>query len=138
MQEMSRRSLQVAQAIRNELVDIARRELNDPRIDRVGMITFAQVELSPDHREATVWVSFMGKAKDAEDVKEAIKALNSASGFIHRSIIKRIPMKVHPRFHFKYDESFDKAAKVNAALHEAAQVEEEAAKVKKQFPQSDE
>lgn len=125
MPDPQRRNRQIAHSIRDELVTIARKDISDPRLERVGMITFSGVELAPDLRNATVWVSFMGKQAGDPDVKEALKALQSASGYIHRLLIKRIPIKVHPHLHFKFDPMFDRAVTVNEALAEAAQVEAE-------------
>lgn len=126
MQEMSRRSRQVADAIRDELVIIAQRDISDPRLTKVGMVTFSGVVLSADHKNATVYVSFMGKEEDSPEVQDAIRALQSASGFIHRLLLKRLKMKAHPRLFFKFDRMFDRAAVVHTALHEAADKEKRA------------
>lgn len=117
-QQSSRRSKQVAHEIRAELVDIIQREIRDPRLKRVGMITISGLDLADDYRNATVWVSFMGKERDSTEVQEAIKALQSADKFIHRLIVKRIAMKMHPRFYFKYDPMFEKAEVVQNAFQE--------------------
>ena len=132
MPDPNRRNKQVANAIREELVKIAREDISDPRLERVGMITFSGVELTPDLRNATVWVSFMGREAKEPDVKAALKALESASGFIHRLLIKRIPMKMHPHLHFKFDKIFDRAATVNEALSEAAVLEKETSAYRKE------
>ncbi len=132
MQEMSRRSRQVANAIREELVSIARKEISDPRLERVGMVTFSGVVLSADHKNATVYVSFMGKEENSVEVQDAIKALQSAAGFIHRLLLKRISMKSHPKLYFKYDRMFERADTVQIALREAAEKElAAAAEIKK-------
>ncbi len=141
MQENNRRHRQVANRIREELVNIANHEISDPRLAQVGMVTFSGVDLSPDLRDATVWVSFMGKEEKDPAVKDAMKALASASGFIHRLLIKRIPMKVHPRVYFRYDNMFERAAIVGQALSEAAEVEQETSRVRatqEPDPQEDE
>jgi ribosome-binding factor A len=124
----NRRNRQVASTIREELVAIARDEISDPRLRAVGMITFSGVDLTPDMKNATVWVSFMGKTEQNGDVQKALKALRSSAKFIHRLLIKRIPMKSHPHLSFKYDNGFDRAAVVNVALSEAADLEKETAK----------
>lgn len=134
MAEKNRRHRQIAEAIRDELVTIARRDISDPRLERVGMITFSGVDLSEDLRSATVWVSFMGKEEGAEDVREAIEALRSANGFIHRLLIKRIPMKIHPHLTFRFDRTFDRSSLVQKALKEAAEVERETAIVRGESP----
>lgn len=125
MSEQKRRTLQIANGIREELVTILRKDLSDPDVERVGFITISGVDLSEDVRNATVWVAFMGKQEGDKDVQAALAALNHSARFIHRLLIKRIPMKVHPVPMFKFDPGFDRAAVVGKALHEAAEVEEE-------------
>lgn len=120
---MSRRSRQVASAIRDELVQITQRELNDPRLKAVGMITFSGVELSPDHKNANVFVSFMGQPKDSPQVKAALQALESAAGLFRRLLLKRLATKAVPQLRFRYDDLFDKAAEVGVALKSAADFE---------------
>jgi ribosome-binding factor A len=124
----NRRHRQIANAIREELVTIARKDLNDPSIEKVGFITFSGVELSEDVRDGTVWVAFMGKEEKSKSVQAALEALNRSSPFIHRLLIKRLPMKVHPRLTFRFDNGFDRAAVVGKALAEAAEVEKETKK----------
>ena len=136
MADASRRHRQVANAIREELVTIARKDVSDPRLERAGMITFAGLDLTPDMRNATVWVAFMGRTAADAEVKAALAALQSAETFIHRLLIKRIPMKVHPRLTFKFDGSFERAGVVGAALKEAAEVEAETARYRAEHPES--
>lgn len=136
MADASRRQRQVANAIREELVTIARKDVSDPRLERAGMITFAGLDLTPDMRNATVWVAFMGRTAADAEVKAAIAALQSAESFIHRLLIKRIPMKVHPRLTFKFDGSFERAGVVGVALKEAADVEAETARYRAEHPES--
>ena len=133
----NRRHRQIANAIREELVSIIRKDLSDPAIERVGFITFSEVELTEDLRDGTVWCAFMGKEENAEDVQAALKALNHSSKFIHRLLIKRLPMKLHPRLTFKFDRGFDRAAVVGKALSEAAEVEKETARVRKEKGEED-
>ena len=130
MQDMNRRTRQVANLIREELVDITRREIHDPRVTNVGMITFSSVDLSPDRRNATVYVSFMGQEADSETVKGALAALRSASGFYHRLLVKRLKMRNIPQLIFRYDQGFDRAAVIQSALKEAEDIEKETKKVR--------
>lgn len=121
----NRRHKQLASSIRDELVTIARKDLSDPHLEKVGMVTFSDVELSEDLRNATVWVAFMGKEEKNKDVQAALGALNRSAKFIHRLLIKRLPMKVHPVPAFRFDNGFDRAAVVGKALQEAQEVEKE-------------
>lgn len=130
MTEPKRRNLQIASSIRDELVLILRKDLSDPDVERVGFITVSGVELSDDVRNATVWVAFMGKNEADKDVQSALAALNRSAKFIHRLLIKRLPMKLHPVPVFKFDRGFDRAAEVGKALQEAAKIEDETRKLR--------
>src|SRR3954465_11728439 len=99
--EPNRRHRQISNAIRDELVTIVRKDLSDPDVEKVGMITFSGVELTEDLRNGTVWCGFMGKEEKSKSVQAALKGLNRSSKFIHRLLIKRIPMKLHPLLNFK-------------------------------------
>jgi ribosome-binding factor A len=132
MAENNRRQRQVANSIREELVAIIRKDISDPRLEMAGMITVSGVDLTEDMRNATVWVSFMGKEEKSKEVKGALEALRSAEKFVHRLLIKRIAMKVHPRLSFKFDNMFDRAAVASNALHEAAAVEKETGAYRKE------
>lgn len=133
MQEMSRRTRQMSNAIRDELVKMISREISDPRVERVGMITVSGIKLSPDHKNAMVFVSFMGKDEKSTEVQEALQALESASGYFHRLLLKRLRTKNVPQLSFRFDSLFDRAATVQTALKEAAEKEIAANEEKKSF-----
>jgi ribosome-binding factor A len=131
MQEVSRRHRQVANAIREEIVTILRKDISDPRLEAAGMITVSGIDLSQDMKNATVWVSFMGKEEKDPVVEGALGALKKSSQYIHRLLIKRIPMKMHPRLVFRFDKIFDRAAKISDAFQEATELEKETAEFRK-------
>lgn len=130
MADNNRRHRQVAHAIRDEIVTILRKDLSDPRLESAGMITISGVDLADDLRNATVWVSFMGKEAKAPEVKKGLVALQSSANYIHRLLIKRISMKVHPKLTFKFDPMFDRAAVVSVAFKEAEALEKETTAVR--------
>lgn len=114
--EPSRRTRKVANLIRTELSRILSYEINDPRLKNVGMVTISGIDLASDHRNATVYVSFMGVDIHSSQAKDALRALNRASGFIHYSLKKCVYLRSVPHFIFRYDPSFDEAAKLNKIL----------------------
>jgi len=130
MQEMSRRTRQMSSAIRDEVVKIIQREISDPRVTQVGMITVSGIKLSPDHKNAMIFVSFMGKEEKSLDVQNALAGLTAATGFFHRLLLKRLQTKNVPQLIFRYDPLFDKADIVQKALTEAAEKEAALAAVK--------
>lgn len=106
------RSKKVAAQIQRELSTILMREVDDPRVRGVGMITVSSVALAGDFRNATVFVAFMGESESPEKRKAAVAGLNSAAGFIRTSLMKKLGTKVTPLLHFRYDSGFDNAARV--------------------------
>jgi ribosome-binding factor A len=111
--EMGRRTRQVGEFLREELSDIIRREVKDPRI---GFMSVTRVEMSPDLRYARVYISVLG----AEDEREAtLTALRSAAGFIRHHLKPRLRMRQIPELEFRDDRSMEHAEQIARALKEA-------------------
>ncbi len=89
------------------------RELKDPRIP--VMTSVITVSVTPDQKFAKANISVMG---DAETVKAAIKALNSAKGFIRREVASRINMRLAPEITFVADGSIEYGAHIAKLLKE--------------------
>ncbi len=89
------------------------RELKDPRIP--VMTSVVTVSVTPDQKFAKANISVMG---DAATVKEAIKALNSAKGFIRREVASRISMRLAPEINFVADGSIEYGAHIAKLLQE--------------------
>ena len=109
---MSRRTRQVGEFLREELDDIIRREVKDPRL---GFLSLTGVEVSDDLRSARVFVSVLGTD---EELAETIDALRSASGFIRHHLRPRLRMRQIPDLEFRADRSMEHAAQIARALHE--------------------
>jgi ribosome-binding factor A len=109
---MSRRTERVNDLIRDELSDMLLREMNDPRLG--GLISITRVEVSPDLANARVFVSVMG---EPEEQKQAMKALEAASGFMHRELKKRMDIRKVPFLSFKLDTSIARGAEVLSLLN---------------------
>ncbi len=109
---MSRRTQQVGEFLREELTDIIRREVKDPR---VGFVTLTRVEVSPDLRSARVFVSVFGT--DDEHVA-TLAALRSAAGFIRHHLRPRLRMRHIPDLEFHDDRSMEYAEQIGRTLRE--------------------
>jgi ribosome-binding factor A len=88
-------------------------ELQDPRI---GFVTVTAVETSPDLRTAQVHVSVLGSAEERD---ETLAALRSAHGLIQRIVSGQIHMKRTPSLSFVYDDTAEKADRLNRLMGEA-------------------
>ncbi|MCW7761839.1 30S ribosome-binding factor RbfA [Photorhabdus luminescens] len=99
------RTQRVAQEMQKEIAIILQREVKDPR---VGMATVSGVEVSRDLAYAKVFVTFLNvltEEHDSDVVKNGIKALNEASGFIRSLLGKAMRLRVVPELTFSYDNS---------------------------------
>ena len=95
------RTQRVAQEMQKEIAIILQREVKDPR---VGMATVSGVEVSRDLAYAKVFVTFLND-NEPDRIKNGIKALQDASGFIRVLLGKAMRLRVVPELTFSYDNS---------------------------------
>ena len=104
------RMRRVDEAVRAVLSDAITQELKDPR---VGFVTVTGVKTSPDLRHARVYVSVLGE----DDVREdSLAGLRSAHGFLQRRIAGELRLKHTPALDFVYDETVERAMRLDALL----------------------
>ena len=109
---MSRRTEQVGEFLREELSDIIRREVKDPRI---GFFSVTRVDIGTDLRTARVYVSVLGSD---EERAGTLAALRSAAGFIRHHLRPRLRMRQIPDLDFRDDRSMEHAEQIGRALRE--------------------
>ena len=113
---VTRRTRQVGEFLREELTDIIRREVKDPRI---GFMSVTRVDVTPDLRNAAVYISVLGTDEERE---ETLKALRSASGFIRHHLKPRLRMRQIPELEFRDDRSMEHAEQIARTLREISVV----------------
>ncbi len=94
------RSERVADLLKEEVARMLLAEIKDPRVQ--GLVTVISVKVTKDLRHANFFVTVIG-GMDAE--KAAMKGLARASGFIRKSLGKRLHMRRIPELHFRLDET---------------------------------
>lgn len=104
----------VDEAVRAVLGDAISKDLKDPR---VGFVTVTAVKTSPDLRYARVYVSVLG---DEPARAASIEGLRSAHGYLQNRIASELTLKRTPTLTFEYDETVDRAARINELLRESA------------------
>jgi ribosome-binding factor A len=112
MRMSGRRQQQVPDLIRDHVSEIIQREMKDPRL---GFVSITRVEPSPDLRYARVYISVYGTDDEA---KQALVALNRASGFIRHQLAPRLVMRTIPEISFKLDRSMAHAETVARLLRQ--------------------
>ncbi|HKN05120.1 30S ribosome-binding factor RbfA [Buttiauxella gaviniae] len=96
------RPQRVSQELQKEIAIILQREIKDPRLGM--MTTVSGVEVSRDLAYAKVFVTFLND-KDEAAVKEGIKVLQDASGYIRSLLGKAMRLRIVPELTFFYDNS---------------------------------
>ncbi len=96
------RPQRVSQELQKEIAIILQREIKDPRLGM--MTTVSGVEVSRDLAYAKVFVTFLND-KDENAIKEGIKVLQDASGYIRTLIGKAMRLRIVPELTFFYDNS---------------------------------
>jgi ribosome-binding factor A len=108
----------VDEAIRQVIGDALAGEVKDPR---VGFITVTDVRTSADLRHARVYVSVLGDAGRPAtiDQREAsLQGLRSAHGFLQARVAGELRLKRTPTLEFNYDDTTDRAMRVDALIDE--------------------
>lgn len=109
---MTRRTRQVGELLREELTDIIRTEVKDPRI---GFFSITRVDVPTDLRTANVFVSVLGSEEERTDT---LDALRQAAGFVRYHLKPRLRMRQIPELHFRDDRSMEYAQEISVALAE--------------------
>lgn len=107
-----KRENRVADEVKRLTAEIIRTELDDPRVPVFTSIT--DVTVSSDFNYADLYVSVLAQEKDKQ--VEAVEALNSAKGFLRKSLSKRLKLRVTPELRFHLDDSFDKGQRIDEIL----------------------
>jgi len=114
--ERGQRQRRVGEALRHALAAIlAAGECRDPAL-REASITVSEVQLSPDLRNARVFVMPLGGSNAAE----ILAALARCGGFLRRRVVRDVPLRFAPQLVFAIDPSFDAAARISRLLASTA------------------
>lgn len=111
----SQRQRRAGEVIRHALAEILQRDEVGPATLPDRPVTVTEVKASPDLRQATVFVTVLGR----DDLTEDVAILNAAAPVMRQALGRKITMKFTPALHFKADGSFAEAAKIAALLKES-------------------
>jgi ribosome-binding factor A len=104
----------VDEAMREVLSAVITSELKDPR---VGFVTVTAVETSPDLRHARVFVSVLG----TDPVRRrSLDGLRSSHGYLQRRVASELRLKHTPTLDFRYDDTADRAERINELVDREA------------------
>ena len=102
----------IAVRIRQELSEMLIREISDPRLQQIFV---TDVKVDRELAYADVYVSAVeGTARSAE----VLEGLESAGGFIRRTLAGRVELRAFPRLRFHWDPTPESADRIEKALAE--------------------
>ncbi|MEP7360086.1 MAG: 30S ribosome-binding factor RbfA [Chloroflexota bacterium] len=108
---MTDRTRRLDELLREEISEVIRRDVDDPRI---GFHTITDVEVAPDLRHATLWVSVIGTP---DERKQTLRALGHAMPFV-RNRLGKLRLKRIPELHLREDETAARGTRVMKILDE--------------------
>src|SRR6476659_6200048 len=88
--------------------------LKDPRI---GLVTVTGVRVTPDLREATVFVSVVGGSRKQ---KETLAGLDSAHGVLQARINRELSLRRTPTLAFAYDDAVERGVRMTKLIEDLA------------------
>lgn len=102
------RKQRLQESLRAEISDVIRREMRDPRFQE-GLLSITDVEVTPDLKHATVYVSVLG---DEQVRKDEMNALRGASHVLRSELKRRKAFINVPELSFKYDDAMERGSHI--------------------------
>ena len=107
----SNRIGRINEEIQRELAALIR-TVKDPRVH--GLVSVTAVDTTPDLRYAKIYVSVLDKS----DVKEVVKGLKSAGGYLRRELGRALQLRYTPELVFELDHSIEYGAHISKLIEE--------------------
>lgn len=108
------RQLKVASQIQRIVATAIQRDVSDARVD--GLISVTKVEVTPDLREAKVWLSILAPKRSPATVLAGIR---SAGRVIQSQLADNLPLRHIPRITYEIDNTLKKQAEILKKIDEA-------------------
>ena len=107
---MSTRTERLADLIRDEVARLLLREVKDPRI---GLVTITGARVTPDLRQARLFVSILG---DEAAREAALEGLRHSAHFIQRALFRNLRLRHSPVILFEIDDSLERGDRIERVI----------------------
>ena len=104
--------------IQRELAALLR-TVKDPRVQ--GLISITRVDTTTDLRYCRVYDSAM----DQSDIKEVVKGLKSAAGYLRRELGHALTLRYTPELQFLADDSIERGVRMVTMIDHILEEDEE-------------
>lgn len=103
----------VAEEIRHEVSAMLAGELKDPRL--AGLVTVTEVRVSPDLKQARIYVSVMGTQAEQTST---LQGLAAAAGYVRHELTERLQARRAPEVHFVLDHTEEYGQRIEELLRQ--------------------
>jgi len=107
-------SVKIDRIASNMVKEISYILANEIKDNDIKFVTVTDVKLASDLSYAKVYVTVF----DKEKIKETMKALDSARGFIRKKLSERIDIRHTPELSFIFDESIEYGNKIEKIIEQ--------------------
>jgi ribosome-binding factor A len=111
----TRRQEKMARAVKEAVCDAVANRLSDPRIE--GFISVTRVDMTPDLRNADVYLSIFGSSDTAQN--KTFAAITHAKNRIQALLAGRLQSRFCPVLRFFKDEDFKKTLETMKLIDQA-------------------
>ena len=106
----TRRQKQVAELLHQEISQLIQYRTQDPRL---GFVTVTGVEVTPDLRQAKVFITVLG---DEADTRSTLEGLASAARYFRRELGQSLALRYVPHLSFELDTSLEYGMHIDEIL----------------------
>jgi len=115
---ISIRQKRVASLIKEEL---GRLLIEGIQSSSSGLITLTRVEMTGDLKTAHIYVSFLGKENEKE---ELLNFFEKKKGYLRKAIASKVKLKYNPQLIFTLDKTYDYEKRIEELLESTRKNEE--------------
>ena len=116
---MSHRIPRINHLIRQEISELLRLQVKDPRLGNFVAVT--EVSTTPDLKYAKVFISFIGSEEEKQNI---LNVLATASGFFRREMAKHLKLRRIPELNFLWDDSIERGDHLMRLIDQVTSPEE--------------
>jgi len=114
-----KRTDRIGDQMQRDLAELIRTSIKDPRI---GMVTVNEVSVAKDLGYAEVYITLLTMdelSADSDEVKQTVKLLNGAAGFLRTELARRIKLRTIPQLRFHFDASVGEGRRLDGLIRQA-------------------
>ena len=115
-----KRPRRIAHLIQKEISEILRKQIKNPQL---GFVTITEVKVTDDLQHAKVYFTVYGSEQERITTEKLLKRITS---FVRYHIGQRIRLRYTPEITFQYDQTIERAARIDELINKIQQEKSDA------------